>query len=183
MGVEYCLVDDCKKAMLDLGKKTETGFQREPDKIAAFLNEAISGESTSLRLVSDEGSEHDKIVDYTDKCSWEDDPDLPKECECECHKPGKVVMHFVPCCQMCEHCGKRFKSGFESHKRACVGWGLIVGAFYWVVIALDADTDLEWENEPMPARYAGNGKWFYLNQDGASDWPVRWVGDRIECDK
>ncbi len=55
---------------------------------------------------------------------------------------------------------------------------LIVGAFYWVRITFDPDTDNEWENDDMPARYAGNGKWNYL--DDESDWPVRWVGPRIE---
>lgn len=57
---------------------------------------------------------------------------------------------------------------------------LIPGAFYWVKIALDPDA-AEWENKEMPARYAGNGKWHYLGMEDESDWPVRWVGNKIVC--
>lgn len=55
---------------------------------------------------------------------------------------------------------------------------LIPGRFYWVLIVNDPDCE-EWEMEKMPARYAGNGKFNYLGEDGESDWPVRWVGREI----
>lgn len=55
---------------------------------------------------------------------------------------------------------------------------LRVGAFYWVWLATDPE-GLEWENQPMPARYAGDGRWHFLNQEGDSDWPLRWVGAEI----
>lgn len=56
---------------------------------------------------------------------------------------------------------------------------LIEGAFYWVLIAIDPDAKYDWENERMPARYNGNGRWCYLGMKEVSDWPVRWVGERI----
>jgi len=40
----------------------------------------------------------------------------------------------------------------------------IVGAFYMVKIALDPDCENEWENELMPARFAG------YDNDGAETW-------------
>ncbi|WP_342152294.1 hypothetical protein [Methylorubrum sp. SB2] len=56
---------------------------------------------------------------------------------------------------------------------------LKVGAFYWVLPVLDPDTEETWWNDCMPARYAGNGQWWYLDHEGVSDWPVRWVGPEI----
>jgi hypothetical protein len=61
---------------------------------------------------------------------------------------------------------------------------LKIGSFYWVKIVYDPDTDHEWENEEMPARYAGKnaaGKdlWNYIGQEGETDWPVRWIGPEI----
>lgn len=60
---------------------------------------------------------------------------------------------------------------------------LEVGAFYWVIIALDPDGE-DWENQKMPARYAGKNSegedtWNLLGVEGASDWPVIWIGDEI----
>ena len=59
---------------------------------------------------------------------------------------------------------------------------LEVGAFYWVLITFDPDSEGadEWVNEPMPARYAGDGRWTFLGVDDVSDWPVRWVGPKID---
>lgn len=61
---------------------------------------------------------------------------------------------------------------------------LKIGAFYWVLIVLDPDSDSPWENEPMPARYAGRGEgcdlWNFIGQEGTSDWPVRWIGEQIQ---
>lgn len=71
---------------------------------------------------------------------------------------------------------------------SCQGRGVTVdlkiGAFYWVLIVLDVDTDQVWENEPMPARFAGRNEagellWNYLDTEGISDWPVRWIGPEI----
>lgn len=62
---------------------------------------------------------------------------------------------------------------------------LKVGSFCWVLIALDPDTDEAWENQVMPARFAGVDKstgrplWNFLNQEGASDWDTRWIGSEI----
>jgi hypothetical protein len=56
---------------------------------------------------------------------------------------------------------------------------LKVGSFYWMLPVLDPDTDNQWENEPQPARYEGDGKWTCLGIDGISDWPARWIGDEI----
>lgn len=53
-----------------------------------------------------------------------------------------------------------------------------VGQYYWVLIVLDPDAE-DWENEPMPARYAGDGMWFTINGNGETNWPVRWVGEKI----
>ncbi len=62
--------------------------------------------------------------------------------------------------------------------------GLKIGSFYWVQVAFDPDTDLEWENREMPARFAGlspSGRllWNFLNQEGESDWAVRYIGPEI----
>jgi len=41
-------------------------------------------------------------------------------CNCECHKPGVMMMHCMPCCNACPSCGKNIKTGaFESHLREC----------------------------------------------------------------
>lgn len=60
---------------------------------------------------------------------------------------------------------------------------LEVGSFYWVIIALDPDGE-DWENQKMPARYAGKNSegedtWNLLGVEGANDWPVIWIGDEI----
>ena len=62
---------------------------------------------------------------------------------------------------------------------------LVSGAFYWVVPTLDPDTDEEWELEKQPARFIDHEgecgeRWHCLNIDGPSEWPMRWVGPRIE---
>lgn len=57
---------------------------------------------------------------------------------------------------------------------------LVIGQFYWVLIVLDPDAKEAWENEPMPARYAGDDKWNYIGIEGVSDWPVRGIFSRIE---
>lgn len=56
------------------------------------------------------------------------------------------------------------------------------GAFYWVRITLDPDTDdsEQWMNGEQPARYDGAGRWHFLGLEDASDWPVIWVGDEIQ---
>lgn len=59
---------------------------------------------------------------------------------------------------------------------------LTIGKFYWVRITLDpdvADGD-EWQNDTMPARYAGNDLWYTMGHDGVDDWPVVWIGDEIK---
>jgi hypothetical protein len=63
------------------------------------------------------------------------------------------------------------------------------GAFYWALPVHDPDTDLEWQNEEQPARFAGysetgGDRWFWLGVsgdgvDGVSTWPARWVGHEI----
>lgn len=55
----------------------------------------------------------------------------------------------------------------------------IPGRFYWVLLVLDPDTDEAWENEPMVARCAGPDLWNFPGQEGASDWPVRWIGPEV----
>ena len=74
------------------------------------------------------------------------------------------------------------------------------GSFYWAIPASDPDTDLQWQNEIQPARYAGLSStgqklWFWLGVEGSvapiepvnetmrdygvSDWPAVWIGDEI----
>lgn len=57
--------------------------------------------------------------------------------------------------------------------------GLKIGSFYWVHPVLDPDTDEEWWNGIIPARYAGDGLWFYLDHNGPSDWPAGWIGPEL----
>lgn len=56
---------------------------------------------------------------------------------------------------------------------------LVEGAFYWVLIVYDPDA-AAWENELMPARYAGNERWNFIGEEDVSDWPVRLIGPRID---
>ena len=30
-------------------------------------------------------------------------------CKCACHEPGSTVMDFMPCCYVCEYCGKNIR--------------------------------------------------------------------------
>lgn len=59
---------------------------------------------------------------------------------------------------------------------------LVIGQFYWVTPVMDPDIDFDWENELQPAKYAGDGYWFYLNIEGVSRWPVRYVGNVVKVD-
>lgn len=81
--------------------------------------------------------------------------------------------------------GRRFQQAIQSDKptAAQIIEGqyatatLETGKFYWVWIALDPDTNTEWENEPMPARFAGytsEGKetWNFLDPE-PDEWPSR----------
>jgi len=63
---------------------------------------------------------------------------------------------------------------------------LIPGHFYWVIPVLDPDADEEWESELQPARFIGSdgqGGWLWhcLNIEGASNWPMRFIGDEIKA--
>lgn len=48
-----------------------------------------------------------------------------KECDCPCHEPGMVIMHFVPCCALCPNCNKNIRapevhrSLIENHIKDC----------------------------------------------------------------
>jgi hypothetical protein len=64
---------------------------------------------------------------------------------------------------------------------------LEIGEFYWVLPVLDPDTNEAWERDDQPARFAGRREdgtllWHCLNveADGPSDWPMRWIGPKIE---
>ena len=62
---------------------------------------------------------------------------------------------------------------------------LEVGAFYWVIPANDPDTENEWEKHVQPARFYGRADddgrlfWNCLNIQDPSDWPMKWIGDKI----
>ena len=54
---------------------------------------------------------------------------------------------------------------------------LVVGKFYWVWIALDPDAEHEWDNDFMPARFAGYDEqggetWNFLDSE-AIQWATR----------
>jgi hypothetical protein len=57
------------------------------------------------------------------------------------------------------------------------------GAFYWVIPAVDAGLEDDWEGNLQPARYAGMWAgwpcWHCLGIDGPSTWPMRFIGE--EC--
>lgn len=55
---------------------------------------------------------------------------------------------------------------------------LEVGSFYWIRVLNDPDAE-DWEEKPMPARYAGDRKWNFLNCEGDTYWKV-WVLSKIE---
>ena len=63
---------------------------------------------------------------------------------------------------------------------------LLVGAFYWVQPTLDPDRAMEWEYYTQPARFYGyseNGDalWQCIGMEDPSNWPMCWVGPRIEA--
>lgn len=63
---------------------------------------------------------------------------------------------------------------------------LVVGSFYWVIPVLDTEAEAEWENELQPARYAGRNAegeqlWHCIGIDGSTNWPMRWIGERIDA--
>lgn len=72
-------------------------------------------------------------------------------------------------------CLRAFVEGMDERE-------LIIGAFYWVLIALDPDGE-DWENEKMPGRfigYAENGdERFQTIGCEDTEWPVRWIGEQI----
>lgn len=61
--------------------------------------------------------------------------------------------------------------GYQFESRNLDLESLVEGSFYMVKVVSDPDASEPWENEPMPARYAGNGKWQYLDPE-PTDWPV-----------
>jgi hypothetical protein len=41
-------------------------------------------------------------------------------CECQCHLPGKAMLHFVPCCEgQCKTCKRWFERGLKLHETEC----------------------------------------------------------------
>ncbi|RDU96961.1 hypothetical protein [Trinickia dinghuensis] len=69
---------------------------------------------------------------------------------------------------------------------------LIPGTFYWVIPEIDPDADdrdqwqpgQEWQDEMQSARFngwnaAGEMLWNFMGFDGASNWPVLWIGGEI----
>jgi hypothetical protein len=43
-----------------------------------------------------------------------------QKCSCLCHDKGVVMMHFAPCCFVCEQCGSNIKFGrVQEHTRMC----------------------------------------------------------------
>jgi hypothetical protein len=67
------------------------------------------------------------------------------ECACLCHE-GNVVVHPVPCCAVCPHCGSRVPSAssdhrcrpFDSHGRSALPWRGLQAKFYRVAPLLIA---------------------------------------------
>lgn len=44
-----------------------------------------------------------------------------KECDCECHKPGNNIRHFMACCEgRCQKCGKYWR-WLKEHEDECQG--------------------------------------------------------------
>ncbi|NTW22702.1 hypothetical protein HGA34_04160 [Candidatus Falkowbacteria bacterium] len=44
------------------------------------------------------------------------------QCGCSCHDKDSGMMHFAPCCYICEACGNRIKSEMaQEHERVCHG--------------------------------------------------------------
>lgn len=61
---------------------------------------------------------------------------------------------------------------------------LVVGAFYWAMPVLDPDREFDWEFFPQPVRFVGrdndgNPLWQCINLSGVSDWPMRYIGERL----
>lgn len=62
---------------------------------------------------------------------------------------------------------------------------LIVGAFYWAMPTLDPDNRECWEYFCQPMRFHGKNEdgnlmWHCIAFADPSDWPMRWIGPRIE---
>lgn len=63
---------------------------------------------------------------------------------------------------------------------------LVIGSFYWVIPVLDPDGQADWERDLQPARYAGRNTegeqlWNCINIDGLTNWPMQWIGGRIDA--
>lgn len=78
--------------------------------------------------------------------------------------------------------GMRTSEAFEDQVVMMTDHRLRAGAFYLVIRTFDPNAEL-WENERVPARFAGyvggERTWSFLGKDGVSDWPVGWVGPEI----
>jgi len=53
--------------------------------------------------------------------------------------------------------------------------------FYWVRVMNDPDIEHDFEHDWMPARYMGDGNWFYMGGADSTDWKPSFIGERIEC--
>lgn len=57
---------------------------------------------------------------------------------------------------------------------------LVAGTFYWVIPAPALTAPDDWQDGLQPARFLGRdaaGKLLLrCGLDGASDWPMRWIG-------
>jgi hypothetical protein len=41
------------------------------------------------------------------------------ECQCDCHRPGVVMLHCVACCNTCIYCEKHIKRNVSQHFDRC----------------------------------------------------------------
>lgn len=62
---------------------------------------------------------------------------------------------------------------------------LDVGSFYWVIPAPALTAPDDWQDGLQPARFIGRdeaGKllWSFMGLDGVSDWPMSWIGNRLQ---
>ena len=63
----------------------------------------------------------DKKLKEVDLSLFKTNPNIEFEkCQCSCHNSEFMVMHFMPCCNICKYCKQRIDIlSYEKHIEVC----------------------------------------------------------------
>ena len=64
---------------------------------------------------------NDKKIKEVDLSLFKTNPNIEFEkCQCSCHNSEFMVMHFMPCCNICKYCEQRIDIlSYEEHIEVC----------------------------------------------------------------